>query len=276
MRFIQWVYDLGSGVALVLSAAIAALVISIIISTVRIVFKYYDFKISSSRKGYSIHQGLINIQEKLVPFRKIQFISWKANWVRSKIGLFLLQFHAIGFEDVSEKMRVKVPITKENMIPVLLQHYHPLLQTDAFTPLRIHPAYIVRRTLLAGIIPAIILGAAGFYFFQWSVLWLLLWIVWVSIAAALFQKKFRLWSDRDALQIKKGVLGRDELVLRWDMIQAVSIQQSIYQEGMDLATVKLYTAGGTVTVPYIRLSESREIVNYALYKTESRKSSFNI
>ena len=72
------------------------------------------------------------------------------------------------------------------------------------------------------------------------------------------------------------MMGREELVLRWDKIQSVSIEQSIYQEGRDLATVYLYTAGGTVTVPYIRLQEAREVINYALYKIESRNNSFNI
>ncbi|HEX6180883.1 MAG TPA: PH domain-containing protein, partial [Chitinophagaceae bacterium] len=276
-RFIQWVYQFGTSAgAILLSAIIGALIISIIISTVRIVFRYFDFRISSSLKGYSIRSGLINTEEKLVPFKKIQFISWKANWVRTKIGLFLLHFHAVGSEEANEKMRVKVPVTRHSMIPVLLQQYHPLLQKDIITPLLVHPAYIIRRTLIWGIIPAVLLGAIGFYFFQWSVLWLLIWIAWIGFNTFLFQQKFRLWTDRDALQIRKGMMGREELVLRWDKIQSVSIEQSIYQEGRDLATIYLYTAGGTVTVPYIRLQEARDVINYALYKIESREKSFNI
>ena len=70
------------------------------------------------------------------------------------------------------------------------------------------------------------------------------------------------------MQIKRGILGKEELVLRWDMIQSVSLQQSIYQEGHDLATISLYTAGGTVSIPFIPLKEAREIVNYALYRIE--------
>lgn len=270
-RFIRWVYQFGtSTLAILLSAIVAALMVSVVISTVRIVFRYYNFRISRSLKGYSIHSGLINIQEKLVPFSKIQFISWGANWVRARMGLFLLHFHAIGSEDVNEKMRVKVPITQDDMIPVLLQQYHPLLPKDILTPLRIHIAYVARRVLLAGVLPAFILGSIAFYFFEWNVLWLLVWVIWSGVAGFLFQRKFRLWTDKDALQIKRGVLGREELVLRWDMIQAVSVQQSIYQEGRDLATVNLYTAGGNVIIPYIRLDEAREIINYALYKIESR------
>jgi putative membrane protein len=273
-RVINWMYNLNmdaSPFTAILAVGIAALLVSVVISTARVLFRYFDFSISRSVRGFLIHSGLVNIQEKLLPFNKIQFISWKANWIRQKMGLYLLQFHAIGNEEINDKLRIKVPITRTSMIPLMLQQYHPLLAIDNITPLRIHPAYVFRRILVTGIIPVAVLGLAGFYFFQWNVLWLTAWLALISISSSLFQKKFRLWADIDALQIRRGFLGREELVLRWDMIQSVSLQQSIYQEGHDLATVSLYTAGGTVSVPFIPLKDAREIVNYALYMIE-RKS----
>lgn len=268
-RVMNWVYRLDSSpLSALLAGAIAALLISVIVSTVRVLIKYYDFRISKTEKGFFIHTGLINIREKLVPFRKIQFISWKANWIRQKMNLYLLNFHAIGYDEIKERLRIKVPVTRTNMIPVLLEQYHPLLPIENLTPFRIHPAYIARRTLLTGALPAAILILAGFYFFQWTTLWLLLWIAVIGIASILFQKKFRLWADVDALQIRRGFLGIEELVLKWNMIQSVYLQQSIYQEGHDLATVVLNTAGGQVKIPYIKLAEARAIVNYALYKAE--------
>ena len=67
---------------------------------------------------------------------------------------------------------------------------------------------------------------------------------------------------------ERGFFGREELVLKWNMIQSVYLQQSIYQEGHDLATVVLNTAGGQVKIPYLTLAEARAIINYALYKVE--------
>ncbi|MGB8194881.1 MAG: PH domain-containing protein [Chitinophagaceae bacterium] len=277
---VNWLYKSNPSVGLILIAGlILPLIVSVVISTVRVVLKYYDFRISRSEKGFLIHSGLVNIQEKLVPFSKVQYISWKANWVRQRMGLYLLHFHAIGYDDIKEKLRIKVPITNAAMIPLLLQQYHPLLPIDGIKPLRIHPDYISRRTLLRGLLPALVLGAAAFYFLKWNVLWLTAWVLLTAITAVLFQRKFRLWADHEALQIRRGFFGREELVLRWDMIQSVSIQQSIYQEGRDLATVDLYTAGGLVTIPYVRIQEARAIMNYALYMIESgftREISSNI
>lgn len=269
-RFVNWAYGFTNSPATVLLAAmIAALLVSVIISTVRVVFRYFDFRISQSAKGFFIHSGLVNIQEKLVPFKKIQYISWKANWIRQRMGLYLLHFHAIGSDDVHDRQRIKVPVTRPSMIPLLLQEYHPLLPTNDLKPLRIHPAFIIRRILLSGLLPVALLAIPGFFFFQWGVLWLIGWLILVSISSVLFQKKFRLWTDHEALQIRKGILGKEELVLRWNMIQSASLQQSIYQEGRRLATLNLHTAGGVVTVPFIRLNEAREMLNYALFKIEN-------
>ena len=268
-RVMNWVYRLDrSPMGALLAGAVAALLVSMIVSTVRVLIKYYDFRISKTEKGFFIHTGLINIREKLVPFSKIQFISWNANWIRQRMGLYLLNFHAIGYDEIKEKLRIKVPVTRMNMIPVLLEQYHPLLPIEHITPFRIHPAYIARRILLTGALPAAIAILAGFYFLQWTTLWALSWVALISIASILFQKRFRLWADVDALQIRRGFLGIEELVLKWNMIQSVYLQQSIYQEGHDLATVVLNTAGGQVKIPYLTLAEARAIINYALYKVE--------
>jgi putative membrane protein len=267
--FLDWVSRFNTSfVAALLAGIVVALIISIIISTVRVVLRYYDFTISRSARGFFIHSGLLNIQEKLVPFSKIQYISWSANWVRQKLGLYLLHFHAIGSEDIQEKLRVKVPVTNISMIPLLLQQYHPLLPVNELQPLLIHRAYIFRRILMVGLLPLLVFFIPAYIFFGMQALWLVIWLLIITVNSILFQRKFRLWTDASALQIKRGYLGRGELVLKWDMIQAVTLQQSIYQEGRGLATVELHTAGGTVTIPYIPVQEAREIVNYALYMIE--------
>lgn len=264
--FVDWVANFNASFVFALVAGVAAaLLISIIISMVRVVLKYYDFSISRSARGYFIHTGLLNIQEKLVPFSKIQYISWSANWLRKKLGLYLLHFHAIGSEDIQDKLRIKVPVTNGAMIPLLLEQYHPLLPVEQLRPQHVHPSYISRRILIAGLLPLLVLCTPAIIFFGVKAGWLLIWPVLIAVSSTLFQRKFRLWTDVKAIQIRKGYFGRAELVLRWDMIQSISLQQSIYQEGRGLATLQLYTAGGKVTIPYIPLSEARQMMNYGLY-----------
>src|SRR5690606_31251341 len=83
----RWLSDnaASSTAAALLFVAIAILMLSMVISIIRIVLQYGRFVFSEVDKGYRIQSGLINLKEKLIPFRKVQYISWKANWLRSKL-----------------------------------------------------------------------------------------------------------------------------------------------------------------------------------------------
>ncbi|MEO5564645.1 MAG: PH domain-containing protein [Chitinophagaceae bacterium] len=274
--FWQWLIEFtqGSSGKMLLTLAIAIMLISVMISVVRILLLYADFRISRSERGFHIHTGMINVKEKLVPFKKVQYISWKANWVRQKINFYLLNFHATGSEKVKNKQQVKVPVTRKEFIPKLVEFYHALLPVGELSALRIQRAYIFRKTLLTGIIPSIVLGAICFPFIHYYSLLLLLMIPLTAFHSWLFHKKFRLWADKDVVQVKKGIYGVEELIMKWSNIQKTKLQQSPYQRQKQLATLKIYTAGGTVVIPYITYRQAIQIMNYALYKVETDPASW--
>ena len=230
---------------------------------------YSEFIISRSEKGFRIRTGLINKKEKFVPFSKVQFVSWKANWIRQRIGLFMMQFHATGADHLKNKMQVKVPVTRPAFIPKLLDSYHEILSTSEMAPVKVHKKYIIRRVFLFGVIPAALALPILYFYFGKKALIVLVWVFIVWLTCWLFQRKFRLWQEKEALQIRKGIFGRHELILKWNKIQSVHLQQSIYQRSHKLATIELYTAGGVITIPYVMLEQARQILNFALYKIES-------
>jgi putative membrane protein len=249
---------------------IAAMVLALLVSTVRVVLKYYQFRISRSGKGYHIRSGLIELKEKLVPFNKVQYISWNANWLRKQMNLYLLQFHTTGAnKDVADKQEIKVPITQTTFIEELSRFYHPLMPREEFTTIRINPLYIFRKTLLVGVLPAFAISGVGYWLWNEYAFLALLLIPLTLFQCWLFQKKFSLHANEEALQLTKGVYGITGIILQWHKIQKVCLQQSIYEESKNLATVKLHTAGGIITIPYILKKDALRICNFALYKVES-------
>jgi putative membrane protein len=269
--FWQWMVDfLGNrSTQMILVLISVILLLSIMISVVRILLRYADFHISRSQNGFHIRTGLINVKEKLVPYNKIQFISWRANLIRLKLNLYLLNFRAIGSGHVKNKQEIKVPVTRSEFIPLLVQFYHTLLPVKELSALRIHPAYIFRKTLLSGIIPGAILSIAGYFIMgRFSFLFLLL-IPLAGFQGWLYYRKFSMWANDDVIQVRTGVYGLEELILKWNNIQMTRIFQSPYQRQKKLATVKIYTAGGTVVIPYITYQQAMELVNYGLFKIET-------
>jgi membrane protein YdbS with pleckstrin-like domain len=66
-------------------------------------------------------------------------------------------------------------------------------------------------------------------------------------------------------------MGTHFILLTWNKIQSVEIEQSLYQQKHGLANLSMQTAGGEIRVPYIELTTAHLIRNYALYKIETSK-----
>lgn len=262
--------EVGLSIASILLVVAFVLGISVLVSMVRILLHYFDFQLTESSQGFKIKTGLINTRQNLVPFSKIQYMSWEANWIRRKIGLFNMEFHQVMSDDQSnKKQRVKVPLTRPAYIDQLLSHYHGLVQPTATTDHGIHSAYTTRHTLLMGVLPVACLLTI-LLLLNWNP-WLfliLLWIPLIALHAFIFRRNFRLYIAPDALQVNSGIWGRKTQIVRWYKAQQVIVKQSIYQRRKALATLHLSTAGGTIIIPYIPVKLAQQIQAYTLYEVE--------
>ena len=69
--------------------------------------------------------------------------------------------------------------------------------------------------------------------------------------------------------VRGGLFGDKAETLPIIKLQNVEVNQSPYQRRKALANVKIYTAAGSVTIPYISHYKAVELADYLLYKTES-------
>jgi putative membrane protein len=267
--FLRWLSDLAanSTAAALGMVALAILLLSIVLSLLRITLQYGRFAISRSAKGFRIQSGLINLKEKIIPFSKVQYISWKANWLRSRIPIYLLHFHAIGDENMKKKWTIRIPITQPGFVDTLLAYYHPAINQQP-DYLRIQRAYIWRRVWLLGILPLLLLFPLLYYFRGAYAFWLLPWPIYIALTASLFRRRFRLYLAPDALQICRGIFGREYIVLRWENIQSMALRQSIYQRRHGLATLRIYTADRWISIPFLTVQEAEIIRDYAMARVE--------
>ena len=268
---LSWVYERIdiSSLSGVLFLFILFVLISIVVSAIRVLLRYSNFKIIRSEKGFSIRSGLIDAKEKLISFRKIQYLSWKANWLRKKMGIYLLRFHVAGTSKIKERMEVKVPATQQRFITEILKDYHDRLPINDLTPVRIQKVYIIRKIMINGVLLSICLFSIFWFIISQNAFLFFLIIPYVALSSWLYQRKFRLWAIPEAFQVQKGIFGSEEMIMIWTKIQSIQLGQSIYQRRRKLATLKLFTAGGIITIPFIKEQEAMDVFNYALYKTES-------
>lgn len=246
------------------------LLFTVSVSTLRIFFKFYRLTVWQSPSGFYVKAGLTNVKERMVPFKKIQFLSWKANWIRKKLDLRLLQYHSIGGDDIQNKMKVQVPVTQLAALEPLTSSYCTLPLHQQPAGIRIHPVYVVRKTLISGALPLLFLLPLAWTRWEQQAFFLLLLPFLVCLFAWLYQRRFTLLAFTNAFVINKGYLGEEKIIAKWYKVQSVSVKQSLYQKKKKLATLVMYTAAGRIVIPYIREPAAYELLNYTLYQIESR------
>jgi putative membrane protein len=69
--------------------------------------------------------------------------------------------------------------------------------------------------------------------------------------------------------IRGGLFGDKAETLPIIKLQNIEISQSPYQRRKKLANVKIHTAAGNVTIPYVGYNRAIQLSDYILYKTES-------
>lgn len=273
----DYVKEQGEGVAFTAQAVgmiiVVTLLLSIIISVLRIILKFSDLTIRLSGKGFQLKHGLLNSEQQFIGAKKIQYILWKANWIRRKLGMYMFYVKTAGEDELKKKQRIHVPVTRETHLQMLSAYYQQELPSQTSGANSIQKQYVMRRVLLIGFPVTIAAAGIAFIWWEWYSLWIVLWLVYFIIRTIIYRNNFTIWVNEHALELSKGVWGREKLVLNWNKLQMVTIQQSIYQRKNGLASLSLHTASGEVKIPYLEAAEARMLADYALMKAEiSQKS----
>lgn len=251
--------------------SLALLMVTLVFSMGRVFFRYYNYRVTMMERGLHIKSGLTNVKERVLPLRKVQYITWQRSWLRRLIRFWVLEYHTAG-NDEGERSKnnddIKVPVTREVFLPQLVQTYAPFPELTDETPVRMHSSYVVRRLLMIGLLPVLVLMAAAYFFFHYIAWWLLAWTVLAGLYAWLAQRKFCLWALPDVAFIRKGHFGEEYTLLQWRKLQQVEVSQSIFQKRKGLATLYLHTAAGSVRLFFIPLQAAQQIADYALYQME--------
>ena len=258
----------------ILFLIIAVSIITIVVSTARIFFTFYDFKITRNTSGLQIRSGLLNVKERLISSDKIQFVSWKANWIRKRLKLWMLEYHIAGGDEMQKKSKVHLPVTRSEFIPLLSKEYFELPVITNEIPIRIHPSFFWRRLLIAGLLPSLIIIPLLWLAWEEFSLLFLIYTVFIGIISWQTQRKFRLWALHEAAYISKGWLGEERILLQWYKMQFIEITQSMFQRKRGLASVRIHTAGGSINISFISVEAAQQVRDYALYKTEASSKSW--
>ncbi len=244
--------------------------VSVLVSMLRTILKYYDFKLEESKIGWKAYFGLITSQQVLIPVKKIQIFSWKANLLRRKLNFWIVQIQAIGHDEVTRKQQVHIPVTNLDIAIKLSRFYQTTRVLNKDEGLKISDSYWKRKTLFRAL-PSTLILSAIIYFFLPGFAWIgLLLFPAVAVHHYIWYRNFRWTSNNEGVQMFSGVWGRKYSLLTWKKIQQVEIKQSLHQQRAGLSSLIFKTAGGNLVLHYIPYETGLLLCNKILYIVESQ------
>lgn len=263
----QSLFAIGTLATLILGSI--ALLGFVMISVIRIFFKYYDLSAWRIPNGFKFYMGLLNRKDKTTPDSKIQMLRWGDNPLKRIFGIWHLWIFQARSASSSNRKSFNIPIGNFSQITTMLFDLYgedPLENIETFP---IHMKFFIRRTTYTLVFGAIILS--GLYYsnqLEGAIIASVL-MVYIIIVGYIRYRKSKFSINQEYLFYKDGVFGDKFAILPWYKAQTVQIHQNFYQQRHRLATITVNAASGSISIPYIPINQANSIANYVLFKTES-------
>ena len=268
-KYTEGIDPLAGGVIILVSLAFMFILLAFLFSLIRTVLKYYGLEFWRSDNGFKISSGLFTKKDTSALDHKIQMVSWSDNLLRKIVGYYQLSLKQASSIQINNKSSINIPGCRQDQIDTVTRALYGSKAFDGIEMESVDKRFMHRRMFFLSLIgiPPIVIGYVVSKLF-FIILGVLL-ITYFIITSYFRYKKCKFGYNEKMIMIRGGLFGDKAETLPIIKLQNVEISQSPYQRRKHLANVKIYTAAGSVTIPYVDHDRAVQLADYVLYKTES-------
>ena len=271
------------GGALLLGLAITGMTLFILmmlplVSMLGALFRYDGYRLTLREETFRRNSGLLTRHDESLRRHKIQAVVWKQNFVARWLGRTNLQVRQASAGSGSNGGNMpgagKAPFLVPTLQPVQVQEltrvFLPGSETGRvnFSPVgvgrfvSVNLAIVVTVSVVPLLIPSILVHPA----------WLALlapigggaWLILRRVAQAYG------WAvDGDFGYIRRGFIGHTTTVFPLFKAQRVDIRQTPIQHRRGITHLTVHLASHSLSLPYVRIEDARELRDLLLYAAES-------
>ncbi len=247
-----------------------AIIASLLLTLVRTVLKYYNLNFKETTQGYKLVSGLFTRHEKQANFQKIQLVGWHTNPLKKLFGMFQLNLSQAFSSSMVKAQTMQIPGMYAHQLQNVCESYFSSQERDDLLLHKVSAREMIRTfskvgTAVGGI--AIIKWIIPQFDISWLAIVLLLTLAIVYTYVSWTQWQVQV--SRNGLLLRRGFLRTTYLLLRWEKIQGLRTRQSIFQKRHALTDLHIFTAAGTVKIPYLNEDSVDHLRDYLLYYVES-------
>ncbi|MCK7590921.1 PH domain-containing protein [Subsaxibacter sp. CAU 1640] len=243
------------------------LIISIVYSVVRIVIGNFNLEVIENNKTIEISKGLLNKVSLTLTPDKIQNVIVKTNALKRRLNLHSLYVkQAMTNEKQSKNFGIIAleDVHIQHLLDKLLQNYHTSDEK------RKPSSYYKRIMAFYSLLFLVLINLIAVVLFDYNALFVNLFLVpFMALSVHYRYKKAYYNITEPFLTVGSGFIDTKKEIINIHKLQAVKLVQNIFQKRRGVASVIVYTASKSVTIPYVNEKQAKSIYDFLLFKVES-------
>jgi putative membrane protein len=225
--------------------ALAALAALWVVSGIRAVLRYYDFRLLRHEGELRYERGLFQRYNGTIPLSKVQTLMIRENFIARAAGYANLVIETAGYSpgQGSDSVESAVPIARRDRVLSLADTIEDVGEFEfERPPRRARRRYLARYTIVVAVAVAV---AGGYHAVTGNLGdWYLAAALWVLVppAAHLKWRQLGYYYDDRHVVTRQGFWTRRTTIVPYYRVQTVSDSQTVFQRRRDLATLVVDTA----------------------------------
>ena len=243
----------------------------------RTVVKYFDYTITKQKGSLLLSYGLINTDITILKPEKVQIVTITRNYFQKKLNVLEIKIkQAISDEKKQRKSSIEIPGCNTSERDQILELIFNQLPEKGTMML---PNF---RKLVFSIFLTIVLPLSGFFIFGNYVNAEVFKFTHLAIAIAIFLllihffgfKNYRIFINDNHIIKQSGAWDIQNDIIEIKKIQAITTSQLFWHKNLNIGSLTLHTAGGSISFYLGKYDKIKEYVNLWLYEIETSDSNW--
>ena len=259
---------------LILIAIVLFLIL--IINVIRVIFKYFNFKIARQNGSLLLSYGLIDTKSTIIKPEKVQITSIKSNYFQKKMNILELKIkQATGGEKEEKKSAIEIPGCNASEKDAVMRL---LFGSVPEKGIMLKPNF---RKLGFALFLSIVLPLGVFLFLANEIeeisefaYFIIPYVIFVGLVNYFAFKNNRLFINDKFIIKQSGAWDIENEIIEPKKIQAISTSQLFWHKSLNIGSVTLHTAGGNISFDLGNFETIKQYANLWLYEIETSDSNW--
>lgn len=248
-----------------------------VINLVRIVVRYFGYKVTKQSGSLLLSFGLIETKNTIIKPEKVQKVSVSQNYLQKKFDVLEMKIQQASTEDKKgNRSGIEIPGCNKGESQELLRLLFGRMPERGQM---LQPNY---RKLVFALFLYIVIPVGLFFIFGNYVEKTLLGYAYLSIVYVIFigaliyfgYRNYRLFVGNDFIIKQSGAWDIENEIIELHKIQAITTSQLFWHKPVNVGSVILHTAGGNIAFHISNYDQIKDYVNLWLYQIETSDSNW--